>query len=506
MSLPPANDQPSGEREAGGLVAATLRGAAWVGASRIGGRLLFFASTLLLARWLDQEDFGVAAYAITLIALFASLPHLGLAPALIHYRDDPETLDTGFWLGLAAGGLAFAFVWVAAPLSVWVFGDDRATGVTRALGLVFPLEALRNVHATLLRKRLAFRRRFVPEMVQSTAKGLVAIGLALAGFGYWSLIWGSVAATALGVPAFWIASSWRPGLRFRAAAARRLLPFGGHVVAIDLLGAFVRNLDYLFVGRWLGAATLGVYTLAFRIPDLLIRDVCLALGQVLLPVYAKVQGEPETVRSAFRTSLAYVAALTAPMAVGLALVAEPLVITAFSEKWREMTPVLPPICAYAFLVSLSFNLGDLYKALGRPDLLTRLSLLRACVAVPAIGFAASVVGTAAAVGWAQAGVAAIALLANFAVARGVFELPVGQALARIVPIGLACGVMATAVWSLGPVFDESSAAAQLLGRTAVGAAAYAAALRLLAREFCEDGVRALLEVLSRRRVAAEAAP
>jgi PST family polysaccharide transporter len=507
MSPPPAGERrASGEREAGGLVGATLRGAAWVGASRIGGKLLFFACTLLLARWLDREDFGVAAYAITLIALFGSVPGLGLAPALIHHRDDAETLDTGFWLGVAAGCLAFALVWAAAPLSGWIFGDDRAIGVTRALGLVFPLEALRNVHATLLRKRLAFRRRFVPEMVQSTAKGLVAIGLALAGFGHWSLIWGSVAATALGIPVYWIVSGWRPGLRFRTAAASRLLPFGGHIVAVDLLGAFVRNLDYLLVGRLLGAATLGVYTLAFRIPDLLIRDLCLTLGQVLLPVYANAQGEPATIRSAFRATTAYVAAVTAPMAIGLALVAEPLVITAFSDKWREMASVLPPICAYAFFVSLAFNLGDLYKALGRPELLTRLSILRACIAAPAIGFAAGVVGTATAVGWAQALVAGIALVANFTVARAVLGLPVGSALARILPIGMACGVMAAAVVSVAPVLETSSAATQLLACSLVGAAAYAAALRLLAREFCEDGVRALLEVLSRRRVAAGAAP
>lgn len=227
---------------------------------------------------------------------------------------------------------------------------------------------------------------------------------------------------------------------------------------------------------------------------------------MLLPVYANLQDEPQTIRSAFRASMAYLTALTAPLALGLALVAEPLVVTAFSEKWHAMAPVLPPICVYAFLISLSFNLGDLYKALGRPDILTRLSLLRACVAVPAIGFAAGVVGTPAAVGWAQAGVAALALLANLAVARSVFALPIAEALARLVPIGLACAVMALAVWAVEPLLDGSPPAAQLLGRTAVGVAAYAAALALFARELCQDAIRALQELVSRRRVAAGATP
>lgn len=496
--------EPAGD-SAAGLAGATVRGTAWAGASRFGGKLLFFASTLVLARLLTKEDFGVAAYAITLIAFFGSVPGLGLAPALIHHRDDPRTLDTGFWLGVAAGLFAFALVWALAPQSAWIFGDDRAVGVTRTLALVFPLEALRNVHATLLRKRLAFRRRFVPDIVQSFVKGAIAIALAFAGFGYWSLIVGTVAATALAVPAYWAAAGWRPGLRWDADAARRLLPFGGRIVTADLLGAFVRNVDYLFVGRWLGAATLGVYTLAFRLPDLLVRNLCLTLGQVLLPVYANVRDDPGTVRNTFLTAMGYVTALTAPMAVGLALVAEPLVVTAFGERWSEVAPILPPVCAYALLVSLTFNFGDLYKAVGRPEVLTRISLLRALVAVPAIGWAAAVGGSAVAVGWAQAGVAALSVAANFAVGSALFGLPVAAALARILPVGLACAGMAAAVLALRPQLEGWPAFAQLAACAGLGASVYGIALRTLAREFVETGFRTLSEALFRRRVAVQGA-
>jgi PST family polysaccharide transporter len=480
-----------------------------VGASRFGGKLLFFVSTLLLARLLDKEDFGVAAYAITLITLIASVPGLGLAPALIHHRDDPEMLDTGFWLGMAAGVLTCAAVWVVAPQSAWFFGDERAVGVTRALGFVFPLESLRNVHATLLRKRLEFRRRFVPEMAQALVKGAIAIAMALAGFGYWSLIWGTLVATAFAIPIYWSIAGWRPGLRVDAAAARELLPFGSHVVAVDLLGALVRNVDYLFVGRLLGAATLGVYTLAFRLPDLLVRNLCVVVGQVLLPVYAGVRDRPDVVRSTFLAAIGYVPALAAPVAIGLALLAEPLVLTAFGERWLEVAPVLPPVCIYALLISVIFNLGDLYKALGRPEVLTRLSLLRAVIGVPAIWFAASVGGSAAAVGWAQAGVAASAVVANLVVAGTLFGLPVGTALFRALPIALASAGLAAAVLAVEPLVAESHPAVQLLVCGLAGGVAYAVALRLLAREFWDVGVRALLDASSGRRgrsVVGEAIP
>ncbi len=488
------------------LARSAVRGTAWVAASRLAGRLLFFASTVVLARLLEREDFGVAAYAIAVIAMFSAIPGLGLAPALIHHRDDPEMLDTGFWLGLLAGATGFALVWVAAPLAGWAFADPRAVDVTRALGLLFPIESLRNVHATLLARRLDFRRRFVPELVHATGKGLIAIVLALAGFGYWSLILGTVGAAALAVPVYWWVLDWHPRFHFDRAAARRLLPFGGHVVAIDLLGALIRNADSVLVGRLLGAATLGVYTLAFRIPDLLIRNLATMLGQVLLPVYARLQSDRDAVHATFVSSASYVFALTAPMAAGLALLAEPVVVGFFSEKWIDVATVIPPICLYALLASLSFNVGDLYKALGRPDVLTRLSLLRASLVLPALWYGAAVVGTPAAVGWAQAGVAGVALVANLLVAQRVFELPLRRGLAGLAPPAIATGSMALALIVLLPAMREQPAWGQIALGATVGAAVYVVTLGLVAREFCASAVRVLAGALRRRSATAEATP
>lgn len=487
------------------LAHSALRGTAWTGASELSGKLLFFVSTLLLARLLDQADFGVAAYAITVITLFSSIPALGLGPALIYHDDSDAVLSTGFWLGLIAACACFGLLWAAAPWSALIFDDPRAVGVTRALALVFPIEALRNVHATLLRKQLAFQRRFVPELLQSIVKGGVAIGLALAGFGYWSLIWGTVSAAAVSVPAYWIAARWRPRLVFDGPTARKLIPFGSHIVGVDLLGALVRNLDYILVGRLLGAATLGVYVLAFRIPDLLIRNLSRMFGQVLLPLYARVKGDPAAVREAFLATTSYVFAFTAPVALGLSLVAEPLVDTAFGDKWAAVVPVIPPICLYALCVSISFNMGDLYKALGRPDVLMRLSLLRAALIVPALGYAAAVVGTATAVAWAQAGVAVVAVAANLVVSGVLFDMPVRSALARLAPVVGACGLLAAGVWATAGLVAGAPAFARLIVHAGVGGLVYAIGLRVLAREFFEAGIFTVRDALVRRRPAPEPA-
>jgi PST family polysaccharide transporter len=496
---------PSAQPSATGLATAALRGAGWRFASEFAGKGMMLVSTIILARLLDQDDFGVAAYALTLIALFGAVPTLGLGPALIYHADDERFKSTGFWIGLAAALAGTGIVWVLAPLTEYLFGDARAIGVTRGMGLLFPIEALANVHGALLRKHLAFRSGTVPEIMRSLVKGVASIALAWAGFGAWALIGGTLAGALAAVPVYWIVLPWRPRLLFDRGAAAALIPFGANLAAVNTLGAAVRNLDYVIVGRVLGATALGTYTLAFRLPDLLIRNLVAVLGQVLLPVYAKLRDERAPVAAAFAATSSYVVAVTAPMAVGLALLAKPFVLTAFSAKWIGVVPVVPPICVYAFFVSVSFNIGDLYKGLGRPDVLTRLALVRLALAVPALWAGATLVGSPAAVGWAQAGVALAMMGIELAVARATFGLPIGALLQDTLPVVLACALMAAAVRGVCLSLGAQSDLLQLAAGAAAGALVYSAALCVLARRFVATGWAVMRSALDRRQPSFEGA-
>jgi lipopolysaccharide exporter len=488
------------------LATAALRSAGWRFASELGGKGMVLVSTIVLARLLDRDDFGVAAYALTLMALFGAVPSLGLGPAIIYHADDERYKSTGFWIGLAGALAGTAIVWALAPLSAYLFGDARAVGVTRGMGLIFPIEALSNVHGAILRKRLAFRIGIVPELTRSLMKGIASIVLALAGFGAWALIGGTLFGALASVPVYWIVLRWRPRLLFDRDAAQTLIPFGGHLAAVNTLGAVVRNFDYLVVGRVLGAVALGTYTLAFRLPDLLIRNLVAVLGQVLMPIYSKMREERAPVGQAFAVTTAYVVAVTAPMTVALALLAEPVVITAFSAKWLDAVPVVTPICLYALFVSISFNIGDLYKALGRPDVLTRLGLVRLALAIPALCAAAMIARSTAAVGWAQAITAFTMMGIELAVARITFGLPVGPALTGTVPIVFACTAMALAMRAVSVPLAAEPAWIQLAVGTAVGALVYAIALWLFARRFVITGLSELRVALDRRAPSFEGAP
>lgn len=470
---------------------AAISGAFWIYGSRYCGKLLVFLSTAILARLLQQEDFGVAGYALVVVSFLEVLQGLGVGAALIYHRDDPRRYHTAFWLGLLAGLLLFGAAWLLAPLAGLYFNDQRAVAVTRVLALTFPLAALGEVHDALLNKRLAFRRKFLPDLVRSAGKGVVAILLALAGLGAWSLIYGQLAGVAAGVILLWLVIPWRPALRFDRSLARGLLHYGARLSINDLIAALLNNADYLLVGRYLGAASLGVYTLAFRVPELLIKEFSVALGKALFPVYARLREEPHNLRRGFLLAMRYANIITVPLGLGLALVAAPFVQTFFTDKWSEAAPVMRAIALYTVLRALVFNSGDIYKATGRPGLLARINAVQLLISLPALWWAAVQLQSVAAVAWTQALLALPAALLKLTIAGRVLAVSRRQMAAALRPSLLAGAAMSVAVLAALSLTAGRPPWVQLVAGVPAGACAYMAALALLERELAAAGLARL---------------
>lgn len=479
------------------LLRTTLFGTLWTYASYYSGKVLVFISTVILARLLLKEDFGIAGYALVVIGFLEMLSDLGIGPALIYHREDPEAADTAFWLGLGVSSVLFAATWLVAPLAGEFFNDPRAVNVTRALALTFPISAFGNIHDMLLQKGMAFGRKFVPDLAKSGGKGVVSIALAALGFGAWSLIIGQLAGRLFGVLAYWRTLEWRPRARFNLTLARSLLSYGNRIVAVNLLGMILLNADYLFIGRFLGAAALGVYTLAFRVPELLIMQFCHVIATVIFPLYSKIKEDAEALSRGFLMTTRYVTMVTIPIGVGLALVAGPFVLTLFGERWAEAIPVTRAIAIYTLMLSLAYNAGDVYKAQGRPGILTILNFLRALVLLPALWWAVTGPGTIEAVAWTQALVAFVAGLVNLWVAGRLLHTPARQIWRALQPALLGSTLMAPLVWLSLQALAGQAEWLRLLVGVLVGVLSYGGTLWLLQRAVLEETVRTLRGALGR---------
>lgn len=462
------------------LKQAMVRGAFWAYTSNYSGKLLVFISTAVLARLLLKEDFGIAGYALVVMSFLEVLEGLGIGPAIIYHQSDPKRLDTAFWMGLGVGVALFGLTWfVAAPLAGSFFRDADAVPVTRALGLEFVIGAFSLVHAATLTKKLAFSRKFVPDISRSASKGIASIVLALLGFGAWSLILGHLAGVLVQTIVYWIVVPWRPAWHFQRKAAQTLLAYGSNIVSIDALGILMLNMDYLVIGRYMGAAALGVYTLAFRVPELLVKQVCQIVGNVTFPVYSQMRDDPQALRRAFLLTTRYLAMIVIPLGLGLALVAEPFVLTFFTEKWAEAIPVMAAISIYTLLRSLVFNAGSVYKATGQPGLLSRQSMVQAIVTVPALWWVAVTYNTIMAVAWMQVLLAFGASIVKMVIAARLVKISLREMASTFYPSLLAGSLMALTVLLSSQFLHDVIPVVELVVETAVGALVYTGAIFLM---------------------------
>jgi lipopolysaccharide exporter len=456
----------------------TLRIAFWAYGSYVAGRLLVLASVAILARVLVPEDFGLVALALTFTALLETVNDFGLSQALIVSKEeDVETKsNTVFFYGLAIA-LGGALVIVAiAPLVARFFDEPDLLPLVMVLSLNFPLRALGATHEALAMKSLNFRARTAAEICDVTVRGLVGIVLALLGFGAWSLVLGLLAGVAVWSSVLWRLIPWRPRLRARRSHAKELFKFGGTLTGVDVLHGLTTSADSIIIGRVLGATSLGLYSIGFRLPQLAVVNISMTAGIVLFPAYTKVEGG--RLRSAYLQSLRYTLVIAAPLAAGLIVMADPIVLALFGDQWGPSAAVMQIISLYALCLAIEIPGGTIFKVTGRASILLKLAIPRTIALFGLI----AVVATQGinAVAWTLTAVTfAFAAIALLMAARiiGVRVLSMGGAMWPPTLAAVGAGV---AMYGVLQVVDGTWPS--IIAGAVVGGIAYVALLWLVARE------------------------
>lgn len=462
------------------LRARAARGLGWVLGSLAGARLVNLLATLVLARLLVPEDFGVLAVPLLVLTYLESVGDLGTGAALVQRdteREGAALISFGSALALSLPWMLGT--WLGADAIAGFFGRPDVAPAIELLALSFPLKALGQTHDSLLQRELRFGRRTAAELTRAGVKALVAILLALAGFGAWSLVWGQLAGTVGWTVALWCLSTWRPWHRWReareqaAAAWRPLFGFGAQVVIVNVLSAILHHLDKVLVGRVAGLAVLGLYTVAARLPEAAVTTLTWAVGRVAFPAFARAQADRDERRRVYLDALKLVSLAAAPAGAGLLVLAQPIVVVAFGEDWREAAAPLRWLALAAVFRALASHAGDLMKGVGRPELLRNLAVLKAFVVLPALLLGASR-GSATAIAFALAAATLVNALISTAVAARLLELRT-TALARAAAPGLAAAaLMGLGVAALGRVTADWSPLADVALRVPAGVALFAA--------------------------------
>lgn len=376
----------------------TARSGATALASQACKFLLHLAGTVVLARLLAPEDYGLFAVVFAVVAFFSIFRESGLSAATVQSAEVTHAqVSALFWIGLALCAALALLTAASAPLVGWLYEDARFVPMTVALSAGFLFGAAGAQHRALLRRQMRIGVLSLVE-VASFALGVVAaVAAALAGARYWALVVLHLtlnAATALGL---WLACDWRPGRPARAEGVRPLVAFGGHLTGFEVVSYLARNADFLLIGWYWGARPLGFYDKAYQLMLLPVLHVALPLGSVVFPALSRLRDDAPRFRAYFDRCVLLTVATGMPLVAFLFVTADRAVPFVLGAQWAEAVPVFRALAPAAFVGPLYASVNWATASLGR----TRRQLVWSLVSS-----SVTVCGFLVGLRWGAAGVAA----------------------------------------------------------------------------------------------------
>ena len=328
------------------LSAQTKLGVLYTSIGRVAAALVVFAGTVVLARLLEVRDFGVAQICFMIVNLATKVGDFGFSTALVQQRDDVSRtqVNTLFLIDFGLKLALFACLMLARPSIAAYFGEPQLVDVLPAIGVYMVVDCFSIPGLTLLTRRLRFGSVARIDVIARAAEMTLAIGLALAGAGVWSLVWGKVAASVLSAVLACASAGWAPGIAVDLKGSVGLLRFGGWLFVRNIAYYLTENIDYFVIGRVLGVRQVGFYSKAFEVMRMPQARVTRALNAVLFSAFSRVQDEPDRVASGFRKAVIVTSLVSTPALVGLAVVAPEFVGLLFGDKWLPMVSPLQVMC------------------------------------------------------------------------------------------------------------------------------------------------------------------
>lgn len=354
----------------------TLNGVFWGLISRSGQQFIAFFTSIALARMLSPKEFGLIGL-VTVFAGFASIyGELGFGASLIQRQKISDShLSSVFWLNCAAGvTLTLLFIF-SAPLLAAFFDEPLLTYVAFALSFNFLINSFSIVQKALLTKKINFKTIAKAQVISSGIAGISAIVMAYFGWGVWSLVAQSILSAGVMAGLLWTFSSWRPQMIFDWKAIRDLTGFSLNYLGTQSLNYWVRNLDKLLIGRFIGTAPLGLYSMAYRILLFPLRNFSGVIANVLFPALSTIQDDKARVGKIYLKITRIIALVTFPAMTGLFAVAQPFVVGIFGKNWESMTGILRIFCLLGITQSIIVLNGTLFLSQGRADMQFRVGII-----------------------------------------------------------------------------------------------------------------------------------
>jgi O-antigen/teichoic acid export membrane protein len=382
------------------LAGRSIRGGAITMLNQSGKFLLTLGSTAVLARILTPVDFGLLAMVVSIVGFLMMFRDLGLSMATVQRAEiNHQQVSTLFWVNVLIGSIITVLTVAIAPMVGWFYKEPRLVPITLAFSGAFLLSGLSVQHQALLRRQMRFNVIAIVEIISLGLSIVAAILSAVSGLGYWSLVIMHLVREGFYSAGMWLACGWKPGRPARRVGVRSLLVFGGYLTGFNLINFFIRNMDNVIIGRFVGAQALGLYAKAYQLLLLPVRQINLPLSSVAVPTLSRLQDAPNRFRAYYQRGVMLTVTAGMPAVVFLFVTAEKAVLAILGPQWLDAVVLFRVLAPAAFVGTFNMATSWVFVSLARTARQLRWGVFSALLSV--LGFAIGVhwgaIGVAAAV-------------------------------------------------------------------------------------------------------------
>lgn len=356
-----------------------------------------FILAVVLAHLLSPRELGLAGMALVFTGFASIFADLSLGAALVQRTEiSDRDLSTAFWTNLAAGAALWILGVIMAPYVAGFFSTPAVRPLFEASASLAFLFSLSVTQTALLTREMNFRSLEIRTVFSTLAGGAAAVSLAVAGFGAWAIVGQSLCTAAVSVVLLWSLSPWRPTRAYSLASLRTLGSFGAQTVFSRVLSYLSLNADNLLIGRYIGSAGLGIYSIAYNVMFAPLQQIAQPVQQVLFPAFTKVKTEPARLGQAWLRGNQLVTSLLVPALLGMAVVAPDFVQALFGRRWHASIPVLQLLCLAGVAESFKMLNWSALQATGQTGRLLRFMIFSTALTLAAFvgGLTWGVVGVA----------------------------------------------------------------------------------------------------------------
>ena len=352
----------------------------WRFAERCGAQIVTFVVSIVLARLLAPEDYGIIALVTIFTTILQVFVDSGLGTALIQKKEvDDLDFSSVFYFNFLVCIILYIGMFIAAPYIADFYDNSSLVAVIRVISLTIVVSGVRGIQQAYVSRNMLFKRFFFSTIGGTIFSAIIGIILAYYGYGVWALVAQQLSNTAIDTIILWLTVKWRPKKMFSWRRLKSLLSFGWKLLVSALLETCYNNLRNLIIGKMYSTADLAYYNQGEKFPKVIVTNINTSIDSVLFPAMSNFQDDKERIKQMTRKAIKTSTYIMAPLMMELAFCAEPIVSLVMTDKWLFCVPFLRIFCiTYMFWPIHTANLNAI-NSIGRSDLYLKLEIVKKIV-------------------------------------------------------------------------------------------------------------------------------